>query len=138
MKVYKRAKDRGRFKPKPKASLLRELLITPTAIVFGLMAVVGARAAWYHLGAHEMLPESIAGYGAQAEIALAAITALIFVLAFKLRSGMRFYAVAAGFAMMTFGENAFAETLPDLWTTMFSPEYYVRVVEGATLASSLL
>lgn len=138
MQVYKKAKERGRFKPKPKVSLMRELLITPVAIGFGLLAVLAARVAWFHLISNEMLPENIAGFGAQAEAALALAAFLLLVLAFKLRSGTRLYAVVAGFAFMAFGENAFAETLPNLWTSMFSADYYTNVVQGATLAASLL
>lgn len=139
MKNYKKIKKRlDRVAVPPLRQRLGELIVLPFAVLFGLMAVVAARALWFHLEVRELLPRALAEFGANGEIGLAVAAAFFFMIAFRLRSGKRFAAVLTGFAAMVFAEDSFAESLPWLWQTMFSPEYAAAVTKGGTLASAFL
>ena len=138
MKVYIKAKKRGKFDEKPKANVVTELIVTPLALLFGALAVVVARVGWYQMVSRQIMPSQIADFGARGEIVLAALVAVVFLLAFGFLKRLRPLALIGGFALMAFGENAFAETAPTLWTFMFSPGYFAEVVQGATLAAALL
>lgn len=139
--MKKAQKIRKRVSRLPETSIaarVREVFVLPFALGFGLLAVVAARAAWFHLEALEVLPRSLADVGARGEAGLAVVAAMFFVMAFRLRRGMRIVAVLTGFVLMAFGEGAFAETAPGLWQALFSPDYVAKVTQGATLASALL
>ncbi|WP_343078884.1 hypothetical protein [Ostreiculturibacter nitratireducens] len=139
--MKKAVKVRKRLEKLPNMSIaarLRELLVLPFAFGFGLLAVVVARALWFRLVSMDVLSDDFLAGGARVEAGLAVVVALFFMVAFNLRRTVRFAGVAAGFALMAFGESAFAESAPGLWQMLFSPEYYSRVTEGATLASAFL
>lgn len=119
-------------------SQLREVMVMPVALGFGLLAVLLARATWFHLDAKDVLPASLAEFGMRGETGLAFLALAFFMIAFRLGRKMRIAGVTSGFTLMAFGEGAFAQSLPGLWAAIFSPEYTMKVIEGATLSSSFL
>ncbi len=136
----KTAKRRERQKQAEAVTLggaVREVFILPFALISGLLAVLAARLAWFHLSQNGLLPTSIADFGIRGEAMLATISVMFFIVAFKLRRGLRIWAVLAGFFFMAFGENAFAQTLPGIWQAIFSPDYTAQLGDGMTLASLL-
>jgi hypothetical protein len=106
-------------------SFFRELLMVPLALAFGGVAVVAARAASFHFLTEQPLYIDYAWY---ADVALAAVIALILRWSLKLSGGMRGKALLAGFVVMVLFQGLFVVRAPELFARIYSEPYVADTI----------
>ncbi|MGL4310498.1 MAG: hypothetical protein ACRCSU_08415 [Paracoccaceae bacterium] len=111
-----------------------ELLKVPLAFLIGMLAVISARAWFFYEmntlfeGLPKQIPAAIEGLGA---MGLGAIFAVLALMLFSLSRGVRSYALAAGFALMLYGEGHVMAQAPELFSHIYSAEYLSERIDPA-------
>lgn len=135
----RKAKEAIRFKGARRsitATVARESLMLPFSLFLGGATILAAR-----IGLYRYLPEGgelavklgtvgeylNGGFGA---ITVGVLLALIFCGIFRTLKGVRAAASCVGFAAILAGEGVLVEQYPDIWATLYSPEF---VTEYAAL-----
>lgn len=106
-------------------SFFGEILMVPLALTFGAAAVVASRAVGFHLLAEQSL---YAQYSWYADVALAAVIALILRWSLKLSGGVRGKAFLAGFVVMVLFQALFVVRAPEFFEALYSEPYVADIV----------
>lgn len=139
-----RGKRKVRFKGAQRSRfgrLMRETIMLPMSLMLGGAVVVMSR-----VGIYRFLPEGgefTLKLGAAGEflngtfglIVVASVLLLLFGAIFRTLKGMRAAATCVGFAVLLAGEGAMVERYPDVWATLYSPEYVTDYAAIGLLAN---
>lgn len=121
----RKAARRGPKEPGP------TVLMAPLALAVGLLAMLAGRVAVYHLSGVAALADALAAIAPAASVAAGGGFALALAAMLGLTRGPRLAALAAGFAAMLLGEAQIAPLAPELWASLYSPEYLSAIAPGA-------
>lgn len=101
-------------------TLLTELVLLPVALALGALAVIAARAATFHFLTEQPVYTQYAWY---ADLALAAVLALILRSVFRMSGRIRGKAFLAGFIVMVLFQALFVVRAPEAFALLYSEAY---------------
>ncbi len=118
-------------KAQRRGSPVATVLLLPIALGIGAVSMFAGRVASYQFftdGAPYAFSLGGVGSAMFADVAVAAVLAIVLAWAFHLTFGMRRLAVLAGFVLMMTAEGQVVERFPDIYETFFSETYVTAVL----------